>query len=181
MDLPKALGRAARILEKERARENQDVTVALGRGHQAKEEARKDLKAHKMVAEANAKAALELKKSLGGGGGGGTVAGVKSEDTVTKQDEEEEDAKSEEAMDTTTDANVDGTDAGLKRKLEDVVESESKAENGIDANDEEETEVKTKVEIEVEGFGGKIEEAEFDDDVDNDDDEDVEEEEDGGG
>ncbi len=154
---PKALGRAARILEKERARENQDVTVALGRGHQAKEEARKDLKAHKMVAEANAKAALELKKSLGGGGGN---AAAKSEDTAKKHDKEEE------AMDTTTDdANGDGADAGLKRKHEDVEESESK----------EKKEAKTKVEIEVEGFGGKIEEAEFDDDVDNDDDDEEDE------
>jgi hypothetical protein len=160
---PKALGRAARILEKERARENQDVTVALGRGHQAKEEARKDLKEHKMVAEANAKAAWELKKSLGGGGGGGNAA-VMSEDAAKKHDKEEE-----EAMDTATnDTNGDGADAGLlKRKHEDMEESESK----------EKTEAKTKVEIEVEGFGGKIEEAEFDDDVDNDDEEEDEDDE----
>ena len=62
---PKAIGRAARILEKQEQAKKEEAVTALGRGHMVKEEHRKILKASHMVEEENIKAALELKKSLG--------------------------------------------------------------------------------------------------------------------
>jgi len=165
----KLLGKSARILEKGQKQEEQDLTVPLGRGHAAKEDARKDLKANKMVAEANAKAALELKKSLVGG---------KTEDATPK---EEDVVMSEELEASNVKEGGHAELAGTKRKLEDVeTESEDvKVENGGEVR--EETQTKTKVEVEAEGFDAKIEEAEFEDDVDDEeDDEDVDETEEDG-
>ena len=159
---PKAFGRAARILEKQRwQQEGADLTVALGRGHVAKEESRKDMKAKKMVAEDNARAALALKKSLAPKAEETLSDTVKKEDAVAavasgvKEEEETE-------------------HSGTKRKLE---EEEMESECKVEKHDEQmEEEVKTKVEVEVEGMDAKIEEAEFEDDVDEEDgDEDVDE------
>ena len=161
---PKVLGRAARILEKQQ-KQQQDLTVALGRGHAAKEEARKDLKANKMVAEANAKAALELKKSLMGGGMVEDTVLPKEEDVPKREDKVMSEVKEE-----------DGTGlAGSKRKHEDdEMESNDKVEQNGDGK--EATKVVAKVEVEVEGMDAKIEEAEFEDDVEGEEeDEDVDE------
>jgi 5'-3' exoribonuclease 2 len=184
---PKVLGKAARILEKQRKKEEaeKDAAVALKRGHQAKEEARKDLKANKMVAEANAKAALELKKSLFGGGSkeeGENGDGVAKDEVETKKKEDQVETAEMEiddasAVDKTEDAQES---AGRKRKLEDA-EAESNVEVEKNGGDKKEkVEVKAKVEVEVEGIDAKIEEAEFEDDVEDDaeaeDDEDADDE-----
>ena len=58
---PKVMGRAAKILEKQKRGEE---LAKLSRGHQAKEEARKVKKAHHMMQDDNDKAAQALRESL---------------------------------------------------------------------------------------------------------------------
>jgi 5'-3' exoribonuclease 2 len=158
----KVKGRAAKILEKQEQEE-----IALKRGHQAKEDARHNLKARTMVEEDNEKAALALKQSLG------HVAVKKEEsDLAVKKEEEEEEEdlfavkeedeesvkKEESGMpvkkeEEDVDMGVKQEDvkgSGTKRKLEEA-EAPVKREPGVvgdaeeefedDANDEDDTKV----------------------------------------
>jgi 5'-3' exoribonuclease 2 len=150
------IGRTAKILEKRKREHGEEQTVALGRGHVTKEEARKDLKAKKMVAEANAQAALELKKSLLGARA--DKKEIKLEVTETKSEEMDIDSsvvKQEEEVDVDDMTKKEGSDElGMKRKLEEI-ESDSaiKAEN----ENRDQRDMMSE------------EEAEFEDDVDGDD------------
>jgi 5'-3' exoribonuclease 2 len=151
------IGRAAKILEKRKGKHGADQTVALGRGHVTKEESRKDLKANKMVAEAeaNAQAALELKRSLLGAMT--EKKEIMSIVTETKSEDMEIDSsfvKHDEEAGADHTKTEGGSESGTKRKLEEIdSDSAIKAEN---KNWEE-------------GAVRSEEEAEFEDDVNSDD------------
>lgn len=167
------IGRAARILEK-RKREQEDQVVPLGRGHVTKEESRKDLKDSKMVAEANAQAALELKKSLLGVKS--EKKKIKSEEVEIKSEEKEiescavkQDDEKADAADATNEEEANAS--GTKRKLADIesdlaIKTESQVrevgdegvfEDDIDEDDEEADEEEDEVEEIIEEEAEKVE------------------------
>ena len=140
-------GRAAKILAKQEQEE-----IALKRGHQAKEDARHNLKAKAMVEEDNEKAALALKQSLGIVGGA-----MKEESAASTAKEENEDAAMKEEQedlfeekDTEMKAE-ESKGSGTKRKLEEAVkgepgvvgDAEVEFEDDTNDNDEDETTDKT--------------------------------------
>lgn len=142
-------GRAARILE----RQNKDKDIALSRGHKAKEDARHDLKAKRMMEQDNAKAAENLKASLGLV----TEKEVKKESVVVSAKKETVDGKKLEgnAQDQTSkeqdksvpspgskrsheDVNEDAEDEPLSAKVKSEAGVVGEIEDEFDVDDEDE-------------------------------------------
>ena len=142
----KARGRAAKILEKQQA-QNRGDSVALQRGHKAKEDQRQQQKASHRMKEDNLNAAQALKASLLGKTTESSDSNQKKDDTSDQgqaKDEVMEEATEKEEGSTDADAAAGSPkkekDAGKKRNKEEMEKSDkkkSKSEDGVgDVDDE---------------------------------------------
>lgn len=112
----KVKGRAAKILEKQQA-QRKDDTVALQRGHKAKEEQRHQQKATHRMKEENLNAAQALKASLLGKATNKNDNIVKKEETANRiNDAKDEAIKNEETTECFGSNDADAA-AGIKQEL----------------------------------------------------------------
>jgi len=182
---PKVMGRAAKILEKQNAARKD--SVALQRGHQAKEDSRNKQKVSHRLKEDNLEAAKALKATLLGGTSEDDNDKEKpikmEEDTIS--DEKEKPIKMEEDTTIKSEGDADADAAAGTVKKSKKIKSEEGAKEESDKKrkrkDTEGSEEKPKIKGDTEGGVGNVDEdsdlfdaesSDGDDDDDDDGDED---------